>query len=453
MSRTTLSLLAAALVVAAAPARAADDPQDRLMKMLFAKLHKILIPPPPSGTKARDVPVLLLNVPGTPLPLNYKPSNSDEDAKSVNMMFDLIPRVGPFFEPTGLTRYSDVYNLILHNSVVDEAKMTPEERTKEEAEVAKLEAELDPDSAYYASYKKARDAYSDAVVALDQNTRDRKSQGLGPLDKYKIELRDAMSTYQSKETALRKKQKQLSQFLNKDSLAWIEKLKGRYNDHWKGDGNLDTNFYPKFENWSDQGGWMSFSFSTAETASSESQNDLSVQAAASINAGKLSASANVSYATTAMANASGGATTTISFKLKRVFIIRNYMDGQLFSNYNWKFNDNNRNFIVSNGETMKTLDGKMPLITTTAILCKDLSIKGNWVAEFKKAASKELKVDAKVSYGPFSASANYRDFQSSASAAKKVDADELGDDGGIQIIAWLATIVPKSPNYHGDENN
>jgi hypothetical protein len=137
---------------------------------------------------------------------------------------------------------------------------------------------------------------------------------------------------------------------------------------------------------------------------------------------------------------------TISFRFGRVEIRNRWLNQALFSLNGWSVAGRTPGG-YSDG-TVTTNAGVFPLLRTAFIVVRDVRISANWGHTDLSIASQATSVNASVGWGPFSLSGNYSNTSSSRKFNSSFDGTTLTVPG-IQIMAWLSSVVPFSPPTGG----
>jgi hypothetical protein len=122
--------------------------------------------------------------------------------------------------------------------------------------------------------------------------------------------------------------------------------------------------------------------------------------------------------------------------MKRVLISKPWFDWQVFESTAWTWDRG----LVSDGKG----GGTMPLFVNSILIVRKVKFESKKIDSLKESIKKELKYDAKGSYGPFSMETKGRDKSENESS---LDTEE---EGSItiedpQILGYICTIVPPCP--------
>lgn len=134
----------------------------------------------------------------------------------------------------------------------------------------------------------------------------------------------------------------------------------------------------------------------------------------------------------------------ISAKLTTVQIMRPWFNPLIFTMENWYTNAARKNGI-SNGNISSNVKGlQLPLVPTAFVLASDVEIKAEFSKKDEEIIRQAVDAKANVGWGPFSIGGSY----SYSHSEDKLKTDYSGGKitiPGIQIIAWINTIIPPSP--------
>jgi hypothetical protein len=132
----------------------------------------------------------------------------------------------------------------------------------------------------------------------------------------------------------------------------------------------------------------------------------------------------------------------LSAKIGIVRIFRPWLHEFLFRMNGWYINGKDAGGI-SNGALAGNSDGLLPLIPTAFIVARDIEITGDFSTEDQSHMESSTSGSASVGWGPFSVSGHYSHSTSSDTFNSTFSGGTLKIPG-MQIIAWVSEIVPKS---------
>jgi len=88
--------------------------------------------------------------------------------------------------------------------------------------------------------------------------------------------------------------------------------------------------------------------------------------------------------------------------------------------------------------------GMLPVIPDSFIIVRNVKFKADSIASNSAVLKESLSGKFSASYGPFSCSASYSSTNNSSESTATVSGSEI-EIKSPQIIAWISTVVPKSP--------
>ncbi len=98
---------------------------------------------------------------------------------------------------------------------------------------------------------------------------------------------------------------------------------------------------------------------------------------------------------------------------------------------------------VSNGAS-EDLRGLMPLLPTGFVVARNVTIQANFGSEDMKFHSEQTQTQASGGWGPFSVSGSYSHSSSDRKFTSSLSGGKLSFEG-LQVIAWISSIIPASP--------
>ncbi len=140
-------------------------------------------------------------------------------------------------------------------------------------------------------------------------------------------------------------------------------------------------------------------------------------------------------------------TIKLSAKIGVVRIFRPWLHEFIFRMNGW-FIDAAKNGGISNGSLAGNQNGLLPLIPTAFIIARDISITGDFSTQDQSHIESATSGSTSVGWGPFSVSGHYSHSESHDTFNSTFNGGTLTIPG-IQIIAWVSEIVPKSAPLDG----
>ena len=133
---------------------------------------------------------------------------------------------------------------------------------------------------------------------------------------------------------------------------------------------------------------------------------------------------------------------TLEAELINITIKRPWFNPLLFSMNQWWVSGVNKDGISN--AIVKDLQGLMPLVPTGFVVARNVKITADFSEEDKKFVENSIQTKASGGWGPFSVSGSYSHSSSKAEFHSKFDGGTL-ELPGLQLIAWISSITPKSP--------
>ncbi|MEU6821052.1 hypothetical protein ABZ921_10510 [Streptomyces atriruber] len=137
----------------------------------------------------------------------------------------------------------------------------------------------------------------------------------------------------------------------------------------------------------------------------------------------------------------------ISFRFGRIEIRRRWLDSSLTSLRGWS-TAGRRPGDYSTGEISDKNEGIFSLLPTAFIVARDIKISADWGTTDLQRATQATSIRSSVGIGPFSLSGSYQNSSSTRRFASSFDGTTLTVPG-MQIVAWLSSLVPYSPPTDG----
>ena len=139
---------------------------------------------------------------------------------------------------------------------------------------------------------------------------------------------------------------------------------------------------------------------------------------------------------------------TLEAELITVTIKRPWFNPLLFGMNNWWVKGYGIGGISSGSPTDPK--GAMPLLPTGFVVARNVKISAAFTEEDKKTMENLLSTEGSVGWGPFSISGEYKNRSSERDFKSTFDGGTLHLPG-LQIIAWISTMMPKSPTQNAPE--
>jgi hypothetical protein len=235
----------------------------------------------------------------------------------------------------------------------------------------------------------------------------------------------------------------IRQYNNSDpGIAWAQRVKeyaaGKFQDTFL----VDT--YPRLESWGKAEGWTKFHFKSTDFKDSDKFSHMDSDSTATFKNDFVDATAKAKWEKTETQKMTDDKSLVIDFEMKRVFVTWPWMDADVFSDPNWKWNANNQGKVISDGKGKGTL----PYLMQSFIIVKGVKFSSNDIKKFKKTFEEKLNTSADITVGPFSVKSEFNkhdkdDFIHDTTSESSI---EIPDP---QIIALVSMKVPKCPASAG----
>ncbi|MFT4968036.1 MAG: hypothetical protein ACI9CD_001056 [Candidatus Deianiraeaceae bacterium] len=138
---------------------------------------------------------------------------------------------------------------------------------------------------------------------------------------------------------------------------------------------------------------------------------------------------------------------SISFDIVQVPIVRPWFSLEFIRSNGWKFAENAPYSSLSDGKTPPS--GVMPYYTSTAIFVKDVVIKSESFSKQFSDVQFKWSSEFEGGWGPFRASAKHSGNESDSKLHTFIK-DGSVHINGIQLIGFLCSSLPESPNPNTD---
>lgn len=455
--------------------------QDAMLQAIYDTLFSGFTSPP-AGTKGEgasqaDQTYLTLQWPGLQIDVKqyanpWSPQNltgSTEATENFSTLVDKVQSLNPITALNG-QNISTIYQTVVNAQVVP----PPPDQTAQaqyNRAVAFLQADgtdsddsgkpitVKVDSPVYATYKRKKKAYDNSVVSLMTNyfqydvskpEDQRKWSLLGPTyvdavntawddmaNAQKTKVEDMLAILAQSSTnqvgvafAAAKKQFDLmrrSSVVNPGQIFWASYASPA---NWFASSAADE--------------WSSVTIDSESLHQSAHSDFTNMSAGGSASWGLWSVGGSFSKQDSHQAMHEETSSLKVSFKFARIDINRPWLNFLLFSMGGWNVGDAFKAGGLSNGTKVQNLGTPFPLLPTSLIAVRDLTIAANWGAKDSSLIESKLESKASLGWGPFAISGSY----ATGSSDKKFDSDFDGrtiSNSGLQIIGWINTLVPNCP--------
>ncbi len=454
--------------------------QEQMLQAIYDTLFSSFTAPPAGmsleGASQAKQTYLTLQWPG--LQINpadfanpYSPSNpegSQAVVENFSAMVNKVQALNPITSPNGNT-VSQIYQAVL------EAQITPppsdpraEQRYKEALDFLKAKGtdydddgkpiQIVVDSPIYRSYLSKKAAYSNAVVSLMANYSQYKMENPEDQRKWSLlgpSLNDGVSTAWKNLVAAQKDKVEsalavLGQASNNQVGKIFDDAKMQFTALARG-GIVDPTSkywrsYALPSNWfapSASDIWTEVTINSGSTNVSEHSDFSSISSGGCARWGMWSLGGSFSKEDSHQSMDTETTNLAAKFKFARIDIQRPWLNFLLFSMGGWSLNEMYKPGKLSNG-TKDQAGTAFPLLPTSFIAVRDLSISADWGKQDASMISSKLSAGGSFGWGPFALGGSY----SSGSSTKKFKSDfdhRTISNNGLQIIGWVNTVVPNCP--------
>jgi hypothetical protein len=410
--------------------------QGALEGKVFEKLHgKLTDTFAGPSSKGRSRVVLLIS-PAIPAPSTSKPTL--DDLFYLSQITNPVPGPGWMYAPTPDSVPSVYTTLLTFGQVA-----TPKPNAAAEVELRKARDYLytrkdgprRPSDAQM-TYLKLQDEYIAALEKIENAKADARNGGtiasLSALEQSAAKALDRWEkegARQKVEAAFAVIQKRYDQDLAVSLGKTKQKLTDLQNVAEQRDGKswYRTETVPSLEQWSATDGWITWSFL---------EKELNAQPTRATGPTGTGSSQTRSLAL-------GGSSFSIQGKVKRVDVLRPWMDQEIFYSRSWRFTRSSPIALVSSGQPDAKDAGVMPRLVTGLVLAKDLEITGTWS---KDEISRALTSKTSQAIGPFAISSTQAQGPLKTSFMDRGNGQLTLRIEGIQILAYLCEVLPKVPD-------
>lgn len=383
------------------------------------------------SAEAQAEPIVWL-FPGLPVPPVADPPTVDDLYYFSSVLNPVLNRGAIATERTELT--PQVYDFILNSAVVGDSPLTASEQERFNTARAVLFTTGDNFSERYHAYWQYRGAYESALCALYTET----AHSGNAAATLRAEVGSALKAWQEKgykqviETALA----DYRILLPRDK-TWWHALRMRLDDQKttsRGMTFYRTDTYPALDKWDTAGTWYTYRFNSKErpvagatdnnvplpklgkatrpfSLNTNAETMVSTIARQSVNVSTNTLSCTAVAAKTFTGDGAAPAmdNIAISVQLKRINIVRPWLDETVFSAHNWKFGDAYQGKLVSTGDSANVRTPEMmPVLVVGVLLAKDLQIDATASPEALNALLESTTIiekanpGAAIGFGPFS---------------------------------------------------
>lgn len=454
--QNALTVTTTAVLALTATLVPAQDRNAELMKKIYAKLVGTFALSGNEPTPGKGF--LVLANPGIILDPTLKTSVA-ADRESMASLLNRVPLPrGAWHFDTSTKNISDIYSAVLEYKQVPIVTLT----TTQEKELAKASQVLFSADEKQPSQKRIDyDKYWQAYIAAQAMLQNEKNKhfldpnySVSPVvsqaaQKAKTDW-DTLGHKAEVETALGK----YKMYKQMDPAHWWSQLDARFQASKESSpsGGPDfetTTTIPAYDKVTSLGGWTDFGFSQGDLEKWTEDTHTSYGGSIGGGWGLWRFNAGASHSETDSKKSSKISSIDIKMKATRVLIDRRWMEGLVFTSRYWKWGagapdgpDVKGN--ISNGQEA-SLAGWAPLIPTSLLVVRDVSISGLEKEEFESYFNSVTSGGGSIGWGPFSLGGHYHREVTRTYAKAKVTGNTI-TISEPQIIGWYCEVLPIAPN-------
>jgi hypothetical protein len=234
---------------------------------------------------------------------------------------------------------------------------------------------------------------------------------------------------------------------------WVDRLKKNLADSEISGLLPGSAFYPATlapSNFVASSGWTKYGLTSSHLTESLRDKSTSWEAGGGFNMGLWRASANAKKTDSTHDESKSLSSFEISFELAQVAIIRPWFYPEFFKNRGWDLQAGHGwtySKLPSNGA--RPPDGLLIGYPTMIIFARNIRIKSAEMVQALSTYAKSLEAGGSVGYGPFSVKGKYARSESGRDFDSKEQGETL-EVPGMQAIAQIVELIPKSPDLHPD---
>jgi hypothetical protein len=374
----------------------------------------------------------------------------------LSRQLDAIPAVNWIYDDSG-NRVADLYNAILQFKSLPNLSLTPaEQQALKNAQAVVMTADGKPSfkMTQYNKYADAFDVASSAFYAAQQTAL---NQGTAiPQDvvrKYNKAKSDwATFGYRFQ---VESAQATIANLTQLDINRWWNDLQNNYglfNDSSSaGAAFKPVDTFPAYESIFNDAGWTTLTFDERDISNQHTFQSSSWGAGGGVNWGLWRAEASYHYSSSQSYSRSDATAISISMEVKRVTLLRPWMDALVFRSRSWKWAtnapfQNQPPSISDGGDPSKGIapHGDMPFLPTGFIAARNVKVNGAFSEAEQRIIDSAHGGSTSVGWGPFALSGTYhRQEHSDWSHAVSTGSGFVAPTP--QILGFLCTVLPICP--------
>jgi len=421
-----------------------------LMSKLYSKLSGVLSVG--SSIQAPGHSFLVLANPGIFLDPELDLTRADNQYLWSNTLNPvLLPQ---FILQNSSVPMHSLYEQVLSGKELPLIELTPSQKQQlQNALDTVVTANGDPTPAMK-NYRRYQLKYNDALTAYQEAQANSQNEGkpLPPSIQQKLQAaQQAWDTlgYRAKvNTAIAT----INNLQDLDPNSWWTELKSRFT---KGSSQSSsgapfgvTMTSPDYKTFFEDEGWTQISFNQQDVQNQVTSKSTQTGGGVSVGWGLWRASAEASYKKDQGYSLASSTDISISLEVRRVEVTRPWMDGSVFRSRAWRWGQGSVNELISNGADAslgETPSGVMPLLPTTLILARNLTMTASMTTEESNWVNEQISAKASFGYGPFSFGGSYNQQNGQTNIEASRSGNTLSNPA-VQILGYSCEVLPRSPN-------
>jgi hypothetical protein len=458
--RKKILLVINVLFVLAACLRAQDDPNAVISKKLFSKLTTSLTSTP-NEAKPGQTFLVLFN-PGVFVDPNLSEA-IQEDRQTIAQILNIVPNASWIVAGDSAKRVDQIYGLALAHSEWGYVDPTANETQHLNGARALLYVNGDPAKGRSPALEKYilyQSKYYDAVNALESARSDvangKAHQISNALQTKKRQAQQDWETLGQRNIVERALQYEYS--LTSTTANWFFKLRQQFDTFQETIGGVGefytTSSYPRYNQWFSDEGWQKITFTQEDIEKQTESNHVSYGGGGSGGWGLWSVSASAHHTHDDQRLESSVTNLAISMEVKRVVIVRPWLNQLLFESPRWRYRADapfDPSVPISDGHASASSlpKGTMPLYPTAVLIARKVQITGAQGNELQTFVHDHTSASGSVGYGPFSVSGNYEEdhTRGRVSVHNVNNGIEISEP---QIIGFFCLVLGPTPNPTSD---
>ena len=445
----------------------------RAMNALLSKIYSTLTSPDSvTGTNSFNQNAFVsFCVPGIPIPsaaldfLNLTSTADFEAAARFSRFANFAPKPTGFWIGSGPEIWQ-IYEDALNSAVVEPRQLTDQQKGQlKDAEdklwtyksliardgtiiYTKQSSQLQLD------YNAFKQAYQSALLSLNKVIMTAKNdpnnneaaQDLalnGPI--YRQNVDDAFQQWNTVKSAVEVAQETIAELSSDGPLLLFQSMRNDLHIMQMMDSQksiyYSTTFFPA-QFWNADS-WTTFSLAETEEHQYWSDSTTSWGGGVAGVYGLWYGSVGVSHTDTVHHDSCNTRNYKVSFDLIQIPLVRPWLNPMLFMNHAWRLQQGGA--ILSDGNPLPSTGGTLPLLPTSLLVARNLSVSLDMTDEDNTSYRSETNTKGTVGWGLFSLRGGY-DKVSSGGTHDYKSSDDGIKCSGMQVIGFVCDIVPKSPN-------